>query len=129
MEFRSQQLPAQYAVLAPDGSEVRLLGRLEGGSLVHCTLSPGKVTRAVKHRSVEEIWYCLEGQGEIWRQQPGQEEITRLETGTSLTIPTGTSFQFRNSGSRPLQIVIITMPPWPGNAEAVPVEGPWKAEI
>lgn len=47
--------------LAPDGSEIRLLPSLPHGGLAHCTLRPGGVSKAVRHRSVEEIWYVLEG--------------------------------------------------------------------
>jgi hypothetical protein len=36
-----------------------------------------------------------------------------------LTIPTGTCFQFRSFGNEPLTAIGITMPPSPGDAEAV----------
>ena len=38
-----------------------------------------------------------------------------------LTIPLGTHFQFRSLGPGPLAAVAVTMPPWPGPDEAVPV--------
>jgi uncharacterized cupin superfamily protein len=37
---------------------------MKGGGLCYCTLSPGKTSRAVKHKTVEEISYFLEGQGD-----------------------------------------------------------------
>jgi mannose-6-phosphate isomerase-like protein (cupin superfamily) len=37
--------------------------------------------------------------------------------GISLTIPTGTGFQFRNIGETPLKFIIAAMPPWPGEEE------------
>ncbi|MFI5897892.1 hypothetical protein ACIA5D_48205 [Actinoplanes sp. NPDC051513] len=45
-----------------------------------------------------------------------------------MTIPVGTSFQFR-AGASGLEVVAVTMPPWPvGSAtEATPVDGPWEA--
>ena len=51
--------------LAPDGSEIRLLSETSHGSMVHCTLNPGEVSAPVAHRSVEEVWYFLEGTGQV----------------------------------------------------------------
>ncbi len=113
--------------VAPDGSEIRLLPRMKGGSLCHCTLHPGRTSSPVVHRSIEEIWYILEGKGEVWRKAAGVEEIVRVNAGTSLTIPPGTAFQFRNTGADSLCILIVTMPPWPGPQEAEKTVGAWPA--
>jgi mannose-6-phosphate isomerase-like protein (cupin superfamily) len=45
----------------------------------------------------------------------------------SATIPLGAQFQFRNDGEGPLDIVAVTMPPWPGIAEAYRVDGLWPS--
>jgi mannose-6-phosphate isomerase-like protein (cupin superfamily) len=123
--FESRAPAATYDVLAPDGSEIRLLPQLEGGSMVHCTLPPGACSLAVTHRTVEELWYVLSGAGELWRRQGEREEVTALLPGTAHAIPLGTHFQFRNPGPVPLAFVIVTMPPWPGMDEAVRVEDHW----
>ena len=112
--------------LAPDGSEIRLLVGVAGGGMAHCTLPPGQVTTAVRHRSVEEVWFCTAGRGQVWRRSAEAEETVDVEPGVALSIPLGTSFQFRASGPEPLEIVITTMPPWPGPDEAVAVDGPWE---
>jgi mannose-6-phosphate isomerase-like protein (cupin superfamily) len=49
-----------------------------------------------------------------------------VDPGVSLTIPHGTHFQFRNIGSESLAAVGVTMPPWPGDGEAIAVEGVWR---
>ena len=67
----------------------------------------------------------LAGSGEIWRRQGEEETVTALAPGVSLSIPLGTHFQFRCTGGEALDIVIVTMPPWPGMDEAVRVEGHW----
>jgi len=103
---------------APDGSTVRSLLRLGGGSVVHCTLPPRKVSDAVVHRTVEEIWYFTAGRGQLWRRQGDREESVEVAPGTCVTIPLGTSFQFKSTGDEPLTFICITMPPWPGNEEA-----------
>jgi mannose-6-phosphate isomerase-like protein (cupin superfamily) len=117
-------LPAHFDVLAPDGSEVRILLSLAGGSMAHFRLQAGQVSRAVRHRTVEEIWYVLSGSGEMWRSDAG---IVRLQSDVCLTIPVGVAFQFRALGDQPLNAVAVTMPPWPGNDEAEPADGIWDA--
>ena len=129
IDFDSRKLPVRPDVTAPDGSDVRILLALAGGGTAHFELPPGQTTLAVTHRTVEEIWYILGGRGEMWRRQGGREEIVALEPGLSLTIPLGTDFQFRSMGDEPLRAVAITMPPWPGEDEAVPVDGPWVPTI
>jgi mannose-6-phosphate isomerase-like protein (cupin superfamily) len=126
--FASRMLPAAPDVLAPDSSQVRILLALDGGSMAHFQLEAGQVSRAVRHRGVAEIWYVLSGRGEMWRATDEHSEITALQPGLSLTIPAGTSFQFRASDDGPLAAVAVTMPPWPGEDEAILVAGPWPPQ-
>ena len=123
--LQTKTLAEQYDYLAPDKSEIRLLATALGGSMCHCTLSAGGVSKSVVHKSVEEIWYCLSGEGQVWRKEGTAELITDVEAGCSLNIPQGTSFQFRNTGDEPLCFIIATIPPWPGENEAIPKSGKW----
>jgi mannose-6-phosphate isomerase-like protein (cupin superfamily) len=127
--FTTLALSAAPLVKAPDGSDVRPLLSLPGGSLAHFELAAGKTSIPVAHRSVEEIWFVLGGRGEMWRKQAGREEIVALAAGVSLTIPLATEFQFRSFGPEALAMVAITMPPWPGEGEAYVVEGKWPPSI
>lgn len=125
-DFSTTTLPADPTVTAPDGSDVRVLLRLSGGSMAHFRLAAGAVSKAVRHRTVEEIWYVLDGRGQMWRRQGGREETVDLAPGTCLTIPVGTAFQFRAAADAPFSAVAVTMPPWPGEGEAEFVDGgPW----
>jgi mannose-6-phosphate isomerase-like protein (cupin superfamily) len=81
------------------------------------------------HRTVEEIWYFLKGRGEMWREQGGRAEILGVSPGVCLTIPLGTRFQFRSFDGEPLAAIGATMPPWPGEGEAIEVEGPWQPTL
>jgi mannose-6-phosphate isomerase-like protein (cupin superfamily) len=123
--FETIRLPNTVDTIAPDGSEIRLLARSSRGSMVHCTLPPGATSRAVRHRTVEELWYFISGAGRVWRKLEDREKVVEVEPGWSLSIPTGTSFQFQNTGDEPLCFVIVTMPPWPGEGEAVSQPGYW----
>lgn len=121
----TRQISHAPLVAAPDGSEVRVLCTLAGGSAALFTLPPGAVARAVVHRTVDEIWFVVAGQGRLWRRRGRDEEIVGMAPGLSLTIPVGTEFQFRNDGGAPLEIFAVTMPPWPGAGEAHEVSGRW----
>ena len=128
-DFATIRLPADRDAVAPDGADVRLLLGLDGGTAAHFELAPGLVSRAVAHRTVEEIWYFHGGRGEMWRRQGNHEEIVAVEPGVCLTIPLGTRFQFRAFGDEPLAAVGVTMPPWPGDGEAYTVEGKWEPSL
>lgn len=124
-DFATMHLPTHPSVVAPDGSDVRILLGLSAGSMAHFELGAGKVAKAVTHRTVEEVWFILAGRGEMWRKQNQREESVTLEPGVCLTIPVGTHFQFRASATESVSAVAITMPPWPGEGEAILVSGPW----
>ena len=124
--FHTKLLSELPEVPAPDGSGVRVLLALKGGSMAHFELAGGRTSRAIVHKTVDEIWYFLEGLGVMWRKFDGQEETVRVEPGVCLTIPCGTHFQFRSIGLEPLKAVAVTMPPWPGEDEAVIVDGIWQ---
>ena len=126
-EFSTLPLPAERTVVAPDGSNVRMLLGLSTGTMAHFELPAGMTSSAVVHRTVEEIWFVVAGRGQMWRRQGEREEIVELVPGTCLTLPLGTHFQFRASAAEPVAVVGVTMPPWPGADEAIAVPGPWLA--
>jgi mannose-6-phosphate isomerase-like protein (cupin superfamily) len=127
-EFDTMQRPDAPDAVAPDGSDVRVLLRLGRGSMAHFELGAGRVSRAVAHRAVDEIWYILAGQGQMWRRQAERQETVPLRPGSCVSIPAGTHFQFRSASDGPLTVVGVTMPPWPGPGEAYDVPGAWPAD-
>jgi mannose-6-phosphate isomerase-like protein (cupin superfamily) len=126
--FDTMRLPAGCDDIAPDGSCVRVLLRLARGGMAHFELGAGRVSRAVAHHHVDEIWYILDGRGEMWRRQGSRQETVPLVAGTCVSIPVGTHFQFRSSEDGPLRAVAVTMPPWPGPDEAYEVDGEWSPD-
>ena len=126
--------PARRAAVAdavaPDGSEIRLLlderHGAGGGSMVEAALPPGQVSRPVYHRTVAEMWYILEGYGQVWRCPPDIDpagiEPMAVQPGDALTIPVGWRFQFiaAADSAAGLRFLCITIPPWPGAGEAQP---------
>ena len=122
----TKTLSDHYEALAPDGSEIRLLLKTQQASMVHCTLAPGRVSLPVRHQTVEELWYFISGEGEVWRKNDHQERVTPVRAGVSVSVLRDTPFQFRNTGGEPLCFIIATMPPWPGpDEDAVEEQGKW----
>lgn len=112
---------------SPLGAHIRFLMDGRHGNLIHSTVPPGMVGRACRFRSVDEYWFVLSGEGEIWRRGvTGEEEITRLVAGVSIDIPLGTAFQYRCTGRTALVFACLAMPPWPGDDEALVLDGPWE---
>jgi mannose-6-phosphate isomerase-like protein (cupin superfamily) len=127
--FETKTLGLAPDAVAPDGTAVRLLLALSGGSFAHFELPAGAISRAIAHRTVEEIWYFVSGRGRLWRWTGGSESEVEVAPGVCVTIPLGTHFQFCADAEAPLAFVAITMPPWPGANEAFSVSGPWQATV
>lgn len=123
--FTTHSLGGEPDAFAPDGSEVRLLGRLPSGSMAHFRLPPRGCSAATVHRTVGELWFVVAGEGELWRSGDGVEEVVALRPGVAVSIPCGTSFQFRAGAASEVAVVGVTMPPWPGDDEAIAVTGLW----
>ena len=70
---------------------------------------------------------CTTGPGPDLAGRGGRRTGARLNPGASFAIAVGVAFQFRNDGEEDLTALAITMPPWPGEAEAEFVPGPWEA--
>jgi mannose-6-phosphate isomerase-like protein (cupin superfamily) len=123
-------LPVIADDVAPDGSLVRLLASASGGGMAHFELGVGETSIPQRHKTVDEIWFVLEGLGQMWRKPlDGTASVIDMRPGVGFTIPVGTSFQFRNTGRVPLAVIGVTMPPWPGSGEAETVEGTWTPRI
>jgi mannose-6-phosphate isomerase-like protein (cupin superfamily) len=129
VKFETRRIGSAPDAIAPDGSEVRVLCQLSRAGLALFTLLPNAVSKAVAHRTVEEVWYIISGTGRLWRKLGQDEEIVELGPGLSLSIPTGTHFQFRCDGDQRLDVIGATMPPWPGESEAFFVEGTWQPTV
>ena len=110
--------------IAPDGSEIYFheLGAVRA-TLVEVVLVQGKVSRPVRHGTVEEIWYFLAGTGRVWMRSPDGASTRTLPVGpaSTVTIPKDWDFQFSADAGAALRFLCFTSPPWPGDDEAVRV--------
>lgn len=129
LSFATRRLAEAPDVTAPDGSEVWILAASARGSMAYFRLPAGAVSRPVRHRGVEELWFFLGGRGLFWRRSASDEGTVAVAAGISISIPAGTAFQFCATAEAPLDAVAVTMPPWPGEGEAEPAEGIWEATV
>ena len=114
---------------SPAGADIRFLMDGETGNMIHGTVPPHQINKATVHATVSEFWYILEGYGEIWRDDGNVSAVTVLAPGTSIDIPAGTAFQYRNVSDGDLKFICVAMPPWPGDSEARFVDGKWEPTI
>jgi len=128
--FDTKQISETPDVIATDGAEVRILCTTPNSSMSHFRLLPGSISHAITHLTIDEVWFIAAGAGRMWLQFDDSEEVVDLRPGLSISLPLGTSFQYRCDGDDPLDIVGVASPAWPGDGEAVIVDsGPWKATV
>jgi mannose-6-phosphate isomerase-like protein (cupin superfamily) len=115
---------------SPLGAHIRFIMDGTHGNMIHSTVPVGMVGRACHFRTIDEYWFVLSGEGEVWRRSlDGIENFTRLVPGVTIDIPLGTTFQYRCSGDVPLVFTCTAMPSWPGDDEAVITDGPWEPRV
>ena len=127
--MKATTLPEQPDAKSPAGADIRFIMDGETGNMIHSTVPPHQINKATVHATVSEFWYVLEGHGEIWRDNGLESCVTILVPGTSIDIPVGTAFQYRNVSDLDLKFICITMPPWPGDSEATYLNGKWQPTI
>jgi mannose-6-phosphate isomerase-like protein (cupin superfamily) len=95
VDARARYVPIASGSALP-GAHVRYLMDGQHGNMIHSTVPPGMVGRACRFRTIDEYWFVLSGEGEIWRRGADSHEgITRLLPGVCTDIPLGTAFQYR----------------------------------
>jgi len=102
----------RQAFVAPDGSEVRELARspdtARNQSLAEATVPPGAETTEHFHRTSEEIYYFVAGEG---RMRLG-DEVGTVRSGEAVVIPPGTRHKLWNTGPESLVLLCCCSPPY-----------------
>ena len=127
--MKTTVLPEKPDAKSPAGADIRFLMDGKTGSMIQSTVPPHQINRATVHATVSEFWYVLEGHGEIWRDDGQESSVTVLVPGTSIDIPVGTAFQYRNVSDMELKFICVSMPRWPGESEATFIKGIWQPTI
>ena len=111
MEIRS--LARAEPFTTADGSTIReLLGLptapVRNQSLAEATLEPGRATERHYHAEAEELYYLLEGSGEI--EVDG--ERAAVGPGDAILIPPGARHQIRAAAGGRLRFLCCCAPPY-----------------
>jgi mannose-6-phosphate isomerase-like protein (cupin superfamily) len=99
------------AFTTKDGSEIRELlahrnSCIRNQTLAEARLPAGGSTTPHHHVKTEEIYYILEGVGEMRIER----ETALVGPGDAIAIPPGASHQITNTGSNPLQFLCCCAP-------------------
>jgi len=113
------RLNSASLVTAPDGSSLHLLARTKHASLCHGELKANTVSTAVMHKTVEELWYVLSGEGSFYCEALNAGAPFDIGDGTSFALPPRSVFQFKCTSEHSLRFVITTLPAWPGDHEII----------
>ena len=98
--------------IAPDSSQILRLQSNPSASQVLCRLPAGQVSISARHKTITEFWYVLSGEGHL----AIGEQVISLQRGAYAQIKPHEIFQF--AAKQDLEILITTLPPWPGDDEA-----------
>jgi mannose-6-phosphate isomerase-like protein (cupin superfamily) len=108
-----RSLDAADPFVTADGSTIReLCGIPTGGtnlqSLAEATLVPGQHTERHYHAVSEEVYFILEGDGDL--EIDG--DLGRVRPGDAIPIPPGSRHQLTNVGTGPLRLLCTCAPPY-----------------
>lgn len=124
-EAQARRLESTRRIARMRGHGPRPLAEEKTEHLAHHLIPAGTASSATQNRTVEALWYVIEGNGQIWRARDAEEVVDGLAEGDSIRIPAATSFQFRAAKEADLKLLMSSAPPWPGAEEALPVTGKW----
>ncbi len=101
------------AFVTKDGSEIRELLAYRNScirlqSLAEARLPPGTATAPHYHRKTEEIYFILQGQGEMHLDG----HTRRVGPGDAIAIPPGAVHTIRNPGPEVLRFLCCCTPPY-----------------
>lgn len=108
--WTTQKLPTEADRLSPsNASEIRLLPSFPEGEIVHATAFAGQPSQPARIEGFGEMFYILEGEGELWRATGELESVTPLAARGCVTIPPGIDYQYRAAGG-PMKFLVATAP-------------------
>ena len=78
------------------------------------TMNPGDEVAPHYHKTREEVYFILSGEGiSTHRYKNGEEETVRYVKGLSIYLPMGTVHDIKVAGNEPLEILVIASPALP----------------
>ncbi len=111
MILRNRRMAEPF--ITKDGSEVRELlhpknSRVQKLSIAEARVKPGAATKEHFHRTSEEVYYILSGQGVVHIDG----EQARIKAGDVVLIPPMAKHYVENDGEEELVILCASSPPY-----------------
>lgn len=92
-----------YKIIDTDNSELKKV------EIVMCIFSPGEIAKLHYHKKMEEIYFIIEGEGEI--ELDGKWFPVKAKDG--IAIPTGVRHRMKNaSKDKILKFLAVNSPEW-----------------
>lgn len=114
------------AVSPGGGAEIRHILSSPQGDLTHAVCPAGHVAPTHHLPELDEAYYVLAGEGEIWRATDEREAVTALRPGRWVQLPAGLRFQYRANRGSSLVFLVVVLPSWaPELFHTVP-DGLWR---
>jgi mannose-6-phosphate isomerase-like protein (cupin superfamily) len=70
-------------------------------------LPPGASIGSHMHRGVAEFYYVMSGEGAVSMSNRGQAETAPIRTGDAIPIQLGEMHSFENTGTAPLEFMVV----------------------
>ena len=80
-------------------------------SIATIFVDPGKESKMHFHKKMEEIYYILDGKGEI----NINGIVTKIKKGYAILLPVGSKHQIRNTGQKVLKFISVDSPSFEEN--------------
>jgi mannose-6-phosphate isomerase-like protein (cupin superfamily) len=74
---------------------IAILPSFPEGEIAHATAIPDQIAGSARVQGLAELFYVIEGRGQLWRASGNVETVTELEPGVCVTITPGIEYQFR----------------------------------
>lgn len=88
-------------------------------SIAHAIVKPGETTRPHRLKTSVEIYYIIEGEGEMYID----DETAAVRSGQAVYIPPNSTQHIRNTGDTDLKFLCIVDPLWTREDEELAEEG------
>lgn len=78
--------------------------------MIHGTIAPGGEAERHRHEVEHQVIYLLDGEASV---QLGDDPVVQCGPGAVIRIPPQLDHYLRNTGDRPLQLIVLYSPPLP----------------
>ena len=110
-------------------AEIRDILSSTEGDLTHVVCPARHVAPTHHLPELDEQYYVLAGEGEIWRATEEREAVTALRPGRWVKMPAGMRFQYRANRGSSLVFLLVVLPSWRTELFSTVADGLWRPGV